>query len=494
MEVYTIYGTVGSADKKLDRIRPQEGASIMYTYEKRIRALQKYEETGSVTETIRTLGYPERQTLYRWIQERDRPVKVRSSYRGQNTPSHSRHPPVELKLEVLHRCFELGEDVKSVADEIGYSRASIYVWRRKYLRKGTIALMTPNDDPRGELKAGIPSSSEEVNQLKAKIQDMQMEIDILKETINVLKKDPGIDLTTLKNREKAAIIDALKSKYSLPKMLLALRLPHSSYYYQQKALGREDKYVAEKERIREIFEENHRCYGYRRIHASLYKEGIRLSEKVIRRLMKENGLRVMAKKKRAYNSYRGEITPSVPNLLQRDFHANMPNEKWLTDITEFAIPAGKVYLSPMIDCFDGMPVCWNISTTPDAALVVKPYREPCIVQPFCKQHIGDIQKLIFVHWIGNRRSVPCGIVVVDGRHFIHGHDTIEICRGIQASERELFAFGKPGLVNPLALRPDYSVKRLLHCWFSLQSIIPYHSSSRRRQANAQQDTAMPSLL
>ena len=361
----------GSADKKLDRIRPQEGASIMYTYEKRIRALQKYEETGSVTETIRTLGYPERQTLYRWIQERDRPVKVRSSYRGQNTPSHPRHPPVELKLEVLHRCFELGEDVKSVADEIGYSRASIYVWRRKYLRKGTIALMTPNDDPRGELKAGIPSSSEEVNQLKAKIQDMQMEIDILKETINVLKKDPGIDLTTLKNREKAAIIDALKSKYSLPKMLLALRLPHSSYYYQQKALGREDKYVAEKERIREIFEENHRCYGYRRIHASLYKEGIRLSEKVIRRLMKENGLRVMAKKKRAYNSYRGEITPSVPNLLQRDFHANMPNEKWLTDITEFAIPAGKVYLSPMIDCFDGMPVCWNISTTPDAALVNK---------------------------------------------------------------------------------------------------------------------------
>jgi TolA-binding protein len=58
-----------------------------------------------------------------------------------------------------------------------------------------IALMNPNDDPRGELKPGNSSSSEEINQLKAQLQDMQMEIDILRETIEVLKKDPGIDRT-----------------------------------------------------------------------------------------------------------------------------------------------------------------------------------------------------------------------------------------------------------------------------------------------------------
>ena len=52
-----------------------------------------------------------------------------------------------------------------------------------------------------------------------------------------------------------------------------------------------------------------------------------------------------------------------------DFHAEKPNEKWLTDITEFAIPAGKVYLSPIVDCFDGMLPYWTVSTTPDAALV-----------------------------------------------------------------------------------------------------------------------------
>jgi putative transposase len=55
--------------------------------------------------------------------------------------------------------------------------------------------------------------------------------------------------------------------------------------------------------------------------------------------------------------------------VNRDFHATAPNEKWLTDISEFQIPAGKVYLSPMIDCFDGMVVSWSIGTNPNAELV-----------------------------------------------------------------------------------------------------------------------------
>lgn len=99
------------------------------------------------------------------------------------------------------------------------------------------------------------------------------------------------------------------------------------------------------------------------------KRGMRLSEKVIRRLMKQEHLQPIVRKKRAYSSYQGEITPAVPNMLQRNFHAESPNEKWLTDITEFAIPAGKVYFSPMIDCFDGMPVCWRIGVFPNAELV-----------------------------------------------------------------------------------------------------------------------------
>ena len=59
----------------------------------------------------------------------------------------------------------------------------------------------------------------------------------------------------------------------------------------------------------------------------------------------------------------------MENIIKRDFHADKPNVKWLTDITEFRIPAGKIYLSPVIDCFDGLPVSWTIGTSPDAELV-----------------------------------------------------------------------------------------------------------------------------
>lgn len=74
--------------------------------------------------------------------------------------------------------------------------------------------------------------------------------------------------------------------------------------------------------------------------------------------------------------YLGEISPAPENLINRDFHAKAPNVKWLTDITEFHIPAGKVYLSPIIDCFDGMVISWSIGTQPDAGPSI-----PCWMQP-----------------------------------------------------------------------------------------------------------------
>jgi len=85
--------------------------------------------------------------------------------------------------------------------------------------------------------------------------------------------------------------------------------------------------------------------------------------------MEEEQLAVSFVKKKRYNSYMGEISSEAPNLIDRDFSADTPNSKWLTDITEFSISAGKVYLSPIVDCFDGMAVAWTIGTSPDAELV-----------------------------------------------------------------------------------------------------------------------------
>ena len=89
----------------------------------------------------------------------------------------------------------------------------------------------------------------------------------------------------------------------------------------------------------------------------------------MRRLMSEEGLIVGSTQRRRFSSCRGGLSPAPENIIARDFQASAPNEKWLTYITEFPVPDGKVYLSPMIDCFDGFGISWSISASPNAELV-----------------------------------------------------------------------------------------------------------------------------
>ena len=179
----------------------------------------------------------------------------------------------------------------------------------------------------------------------------------------------GDNLKEFSNQEKAMVIMALRDKYPVKSILEVFDMAKSSYCYQQKQIKKENKIVKIKERIKILFFENHKRYGYRRIHLLLKREGIILSEKIVRSIMKEENLIVRAIRQKKYNSYLGEISPAVPNEVQRDFHADKPNKKWLTDITEFKIGEEKVYLSPIIDCFDGMPITWTVGTSPNAELV-----------------------------------------------------------------------------------------------------------------------------
>ena len=354
----------------------------MYTKEQKERALKEFERLGSVQAVVTLLGYPSRHTLYDWYRNKiadiadyhgslDKEYQIKQKY--INAPNHPRNPDANLKLDAIKRCFSLGEGVEYVSRDIGYSRASIYSWYRKYQKFGVAGLMSSKKQIKREnIDFNTePSKQQEISELQEQIKQLQMEVDVLKEALNLLKKDPGINITELKNREKAVIIDAVEDKYSLHQLLKCLCMAKSSYYYQRAVMKQSDKYAEIRIRIKIIFQENRNCYGYRRIHGELKKIGITVSEKIVRRIMKEEHLTVPTKRMKKYSSYKGEITPEVDNIINRDFHAEQPNTKWLTDITEFAIPAGKVYLSPVIDCFDGMVVKWNIGTTPDSILVNK---------------------------------------------------------------------------------------------------------------------------
>ena len=214
-----------------------------------------------------------------------------------------------------------------------------------------------------------PELEQQLETLQRDIRRLQLEKDVLKKANELLKKELGIDRQNLTNREKTQLVDALRPTYAVTELLCEVGLPRSSYFYHRARLQVADKYVEARQVMTDIFERSYRCYGYRRMHASLTDQSLSISEKVVRRLMKQESLVAATSKRRRYGSYMGEISPAPDNVLNRDFSASAPNEKWLTAITEFQIPAGKVYLSPMIDCFDGMVVSWSIGTRPNAELV-----------------------------------------------------------------------------------------------------------------------------
>jgi transposase InsO family protein/transposase-like protein len=332
-----------------------------YSLAQKERAVEHYLEHGHcLSATIKALGYPSRGLLSAWIQELHPESRTRVVGRSQElTPS-------KKQAAVIALCMREGS-AQSVARELGVSRPSLYNWRNQLLSEDAATSMKrQKDSPPSSERAEL---EQQIEALRRDIRRLQLEQDLLKKANEILKKDLGVDRQLLTNREKTQLVDALRPTYTLTELLHGVGLPRSSYFYHRARLEVVDKYLEVRRAMTDIFERNYRCYGYRRMQASLSRQCVNISEKVVQRLMKQECLVAVTRKRRRYGSYMGEISPAPDNLLNRDFSASAPNEKWLTDITEFQIPAGKVYLSPMIDCFDGMVVSWSIGTRPDADLV-----------------------------------------------------------------------------------------------------------------------------
>jgi len=150
-------------------------------------------------------------------------------------------------------------------------------------------------------------------------------------------------------------------------LLKAASLSRSTYYYQAKVLEAGDKYASLKASIQTIYERHKGRYGYRRITAQLRQAGQTVNHKTVQRLMNSLGLKSLVRPKK-YRSYRGEYA-SAPNLLDRQFEAARPNEKWVTDVTEFNVGGNKLYLSPVMDLYNGEIVAYEMQERPVYTLV-----------------------------------------------------------------------------------------------------------------------------
>lgn len=104
-------------------------------------------------------------------------------------------------------------------------------------------------------------------------------------------------------------------------------LARGSYFYHRARVKVTDKYLEVRQTIADVFEQSHRCYGYRRLQASLARQCVPLSEKVVQRLMRQESLVVAKPKRRRYGSYLGEISPAPEDLINRNFHAAAPKRE-----------------------------------------------------------------------------------------------------------------------------------------------------------------------
>lgn len=155
----------------------------------------------------------------------------------------------------------------------------------------------------------------------------------------------------------------LRQEFPLADLLAISRLARSSFYYQLKLLRHSDKCASLKARIQLIYAHHRGRYGYRRITAAIRREGLLVNRKKIQRLMVELGLKSCVRIKK-YRSYRGEVGRAAPNVLERRFSAARPNEKWVTDVTEFNVAGQKLYLSPILDLYNGEIVAFETARRP----------------------------------------------------------------------------------------------------------------------------------
>ena len=371
-----------------------------YSEEQKCAAVDHYLECGRrLSRTMRMLGYPEsKELLMAWIDELA-PGRRRL-----------RHGPVpeELKRKAVVAVASGRLKSHEAAAELGVQAAVVREWKRQMLAgsKETHVARERRERPGGgggarpvvpdapavaagsrdaagladalasmekrlaRMQARLDELDADVERQRREKRELDVEIAIRRGALELLGKEPGADPENLTNREKTILVKQISEaqRVSVKSLLPVVGLAHSTYHYRLNAMRRPDRDAWLLPLVEEAFENSEKRYGYKRVHLELQGMGITVSAKRVMKLMTKHGMVPLFKSAKRYSSYKGELTRAPENLVNRDFHADGPNMLRVTDLTEFSIPAGKAYLSPLIDCYDGLPVAWTIGTSPNAEL------------------------------------------------------------------------------------------------------------------------------
>jgi putative transposase len=384
----------------------------MYTRREKEAILAQFHASGlKVATACRTLpGFPCRELLRSWLRDEEAgllaPPAIEPRGRAGGRAKHRRYPE-ETKREAL-RLLAQGVPPSVVARRLGVSSGSVVSsWARrrrgKLGGKATAGGRGPSmggeahGDAGGKARGGAGAPEQTAWRdwaadlpedpagrqaaMERKYAEMSAVLDVL--------KAPGPGSLSRAERAMAAMA-AGRAGTSVSAACRDLGVARSTCYALAASAAAPDKYAALRERVRAVFAASGGVYGPEPVWAALRSgmgpwvraadlapgdldSPVRVSEKVVRRIMREEGLvpaRTRSQAPPRYDSYRGELSERPENVpLGEDgthrFRADAPFELVVTDVTMFSLNGFRCYLSPAIDCFDGDPIAWRISRRPD---------------------------------------------------------------------------------------------------------------------------------
>lgn len=336
---------------------------MAYSEEKVREALRLLGELGSVERAAREAGVTPR-TMRRW-RDRDR----------DGMPM--RKEPASLddgqRRAAVAEAIATGR-VTATARAYGVSDTALRRWRREMVERG--------EELPGGVRADEAAAEADAEALRRRVRELELRNAVLEQGLEALKKGPGAGPAALTRRERAAIVGALRGRFPLADLLREVGLARSTYYRHRASLSAAgDRLAWLRPLVADVFAASRGTYGAERVWAEIRRRGLRVSEKLVRRVMREDGLAAASSSRSEprYSSYEGEGgRAAAPNVLlvdaARDEHAFVapePGVAFSTDITEFRLPDDprKVYLSPMEDLFDGRVASFAAGLSPDRALV-----------------------------------------------------------------------------------------------------------------------------
>ncbi|MFC4410351.1 IS3 family transposase [Chungangia koreensis] len=334
-----------------------------FTFEEKLDVVNRYLSGVEGYESIAQSIGIEKSSVIEWVKlyEHHGEEAFRKSYTSYT---------IEFKLDVLNYMNDYGTSLRETAAIFNIpSSSTLTVWRNQ-LETGGIDALQPKKKGRYSMSKDNPKVMKEEVQAEGSMEALQAEVERLRMENAYFKKVECLSSKQGKitKQDKAQVVYELRHEFQVKALLKLAGVPRSTYFYWVKNFGRPDRDAELKALIRLIYDEHQGRYGYRRIRDELKNRGYVVNHKKVQRIMKELGLKCLVRMKK-YRSYKGTVGKVAPNVLERNFKTDKPNEKWVTDITEFKLFGEKLYLSPMLDLYNGEIITYTIGRRPTYSLV-----------------------------------------------------------------------------------------------------------------------------